>query len=455
MTEKRPAKHLRTKLRQNRFFQALHAFLVILGIRKDRDLLRRIKPAQKIAPTWSDGDDLSKTTGWADMDISYRPPAYNRQRPIKVMFLNSMGGSMSRLSRALMLHENVEANCFINAYFPRRNMTYPHETNVNGVFRHEEWREFMRWAVREYDLIQSTTLPNWPAVAESYDWLTDVMGQRHIWRSTGFVHHYLPREDVLPISVYQNDLQTDDIPSPDKYAGKTFPVRDNHFQTGEHYLFYSSPEKGVYFEGQNTKWLPSIRSSEIFSPGAIRTSDQERVKIFVPIHQRAMFKGLGTVMDILSSMQSDGAPIDIVTPQNVRTFFPEINGFQDMHGNEYGHGAYPIPPYAMPSVLRRVDLVVDQIIMGSYGNTGIEAMMCGKPVLGQKNYDEIRDCPVIDVSEDTLRDRLNDLIENRQNWAALGKAGRSWALAHHTPQKVAKIARQTYEEILQKHSKEV
>ncbi len=424
-------------------------------MKKDRDLLRRIKPAQRIAPTWSDGDDLSKTSGWFNLGTDFPAPAYNRKRPIKVMFLNSMGGSMSRLTRALMLHENVEANCFVNAYYPRRNMTYAHETNVNGVFKNNEWREFMRWAVREYDLIQSTTLPNWPAVAECYDWLSEAIGNRHIWRSTGFVHHYLPREDVLPIAVYQNDLQTDEIPSPTKYKGQTFPIQNNHFLTGDNYLFYSSPEKGVYFEGEHTKWLPSIRSPHLFSPQFVASKPGERVKVFIPLHQRAMFKGLDVVLDILKSMQASGVPLDIVTPYTVRQFFPEINGFQDWNGESYNHGAYPIPPYAMPSVLRKVDLVIDQIIMGSYGNTGIEAMMCGKPVLGQKNYSEIRESPIVDITEDSLQDTLSDLIENRDKWTEIGRAGREWALTHHAPKKVAKMASQTYEEILQASSRDL
>ena len=186
-------------------------------------MLRRISPSQKIAPTWSEGDDLSETTGWHDIEIDLPKITYNKNHKPKVLFLNSMGGSMSRLARALMVHENIEASCYINAYFPRRNMAHPLETNVNGVFTHQEWRDFMAWAVKEHDIVQSTTLPTWPAVAESYDWLTDKLGQRHIWRCTGFVHHYLPREDVLPVDVYKKDLDTDDTPRHQKVFWQDFP----------------------------------------------------------------------------------------------------------------------------------------------------------------------------------------------------------------------------------------
>lgn len=447
---------LKSSLVKNRIAQSLHVFLVVLGLKKDRDLLRRISPSQKIAPTWSEGDDLSETTGWHDMQIDLPKISYKRNLKPKVLFLNSMGGSMSRLARALMVHENIEASCYINAYFPRRNMTHPLETNVNGVFTHQEWRDFMAWAVQEHDIIQSTTLPSWPAVAECYDWLTDILGQRHIWRCTGFVHHYLLREDVLPISVYQQDLNTDDIPGTKKYTGTTFPIKNNSFQLEDNTLFYSSPEKGVYFDGGHKFWLPSIRSPERFHPTP-RISGRnigDSVKIYVPNHSRAMFKGMDDILSTLIELRDSGFNIDIVTPNNVGEYFADINGFKDHFGEESANGAYPIPNHYIPSVLRRVDLVVDQIVMGSYGNTGIEAMLCGKPVIGQKNYDEIKDSPIVNVNKGNLKSKIEALIKSPDQWAAIGKAGRKWAVKHHSPKAVAKIAAAQYDRVLQANSGE-
>jgi len=445
------------KISQSRLMQSIYVFLVVLGLKKDRDLLHRIKPNQKIAPTWSEGDDLSETTGWADIQVDLPKFNYNKNHAPKILFLNSMGGSMSRLARALMIHENIEANCYINAYFPRRNMAHPLETNVNGVFTHQEWRDFMAWAIKEYDIVQSTSLPSWPAVAECHDWLTETLGQRHIWRSTGFVHHYLPREDVLPINVYQKDLNTEDVPGSKQYTGQTFPIENNQFQLGQNTLFYSSPEKGVYFEGEHKYWLPSIRCSERFHLGTDtpKTNISKLVKVYVPNHSRAMFKGMDDILATLVELKNNGRNIEIITPNNVGEFFPDINGFKDHVGTETSNGAYPIPNHYIPSILRRVDLVVDQIVMGSYGNTGIEAMLCGKPVVGQKNYDEIANSPIVNVSHDNLQAELENLLDNPGKWAALGKAGRKWAIEHHSPQAVAKIAAEQYSRILQSSSGEL
>ncbi|MCF6274751.1 MAG: glycosyltransferase [Robiginitomaculum sp.] len=456
-----PAKSLLSRLKtilvKNRLAQSFYVFLVMLGWKKDRDLLRRISPSQKIAPTWSEGDDLSQTTGWRDIQIDLSKVSYNKNLKPKVLFLNSMGGSMSRLAQALMLHENIEASCYINAYFPRRNMANPLETNVNGVFTHDEWRDFMAWAVKEHDIVQSTTLPLWPAVAECYDWLTDILGQRHIWRCTGFVHHYLPREEVLPSAVYRKDLSTDDVPGTKIYSGKTFPIESNRFQLGENTMFYSSPEKGVYFDGAHKHWLPSIRSPERFHPSpetsAKRTGDP--VRIYVPNHSRAMFKGMDEILSTLGALKTGGLNIEIITPNNVGEYFPEINGFKDHFGDNSANGAYPIPNHFIPSVLQRVDLVIDQIVMGSYGNTGIEAMMCGKPVIGQKNYDEIKSSPIINVNAYNLKSKLEQLIDNPADWTTIGEMGRKWAIKHHSPKAVAKVAADVYDRVLQSSSGEL
>ncbi|MGZ0190240.1 MAG: hypothetical protein ACKVH0_19940, partial [Alphaproteobacteria bacterium] len=151
----------------------------------------------------------------------------------RILLLNSMGGSMGRLAKELQVSHGMDVDCFVAAYPPRRNLTFAGEVNVNGVYTHDEWREFMRWAVGHYDIIQSSTLPLSAPVAELYDWLTQVMGERHIWRSTGFVHHYIHREDVVPLDVYKADLNVTKSPGPDQYLIKSMPIVDGRIQIGD------------------------------------------------------------------------------------------------------------------------------------------------------------------------------------------------------------------------------
>lgn len=415
------------------------------------NLAKAAKRAQKSGGAkWAHKDKLNLTSEWHTLKKSVQSPYVLRRRGrINVLFLNSMGGSMSRLSKGLMLHEDIVSDCMINAYFPRRHLVYPHETNVFGVFSHDEWREYMSWAVDHYDIIQTTSLPLWPGVAECYDWLTETLGRRHVWRTTGFVHHYMIREDVITLERYQRDLKTENIPSPDRFACKTFKNDGKSFLIEPQTVFYSSPEKGAYLNGKSKFWLPSIRDHEEFNltPDYKIPSAQQPVKIYVPHHENAVFKGLDTAIKVLEGLKNEGHRIEIITPENATQIWPDLSGFKSSDGSQKST-VYPVPNHMMPRLFSRVDLVIDQIVMGCYGNTGIEAMFSGKPVLGQKVYDEVKDCPVISVTAETLKGEILTLLNDRSSWARIGKAGREYTLSQHSKQAVSKIAADVYRNIL-------
>lgn len=395
------------------------------------------------------GDPLNLTSNWNSVESSGTPFVTMRKKRLKVLFLNSMGGSASRLIKGLMLNENIEADCFIAAYYPRRHLVYPLETNVFNVFTHDEWREFMAWSVHHYDIIQSTTLPLSKAVAECYDWLTEKIGRRHIWRSTGFVHHYLLRDDVLPLEYYQNDLKTNNKPSPDRFTCKTFKIKGKYIYTDPQVLFYSSPEKGAYFKGKDTYWLPSIREPELYYPDENYRAG-EKIKVYVPYHKASVWKGLHFALSALNKIKERGAPIEIITPENAGEYFPDLQLFKNHEGDSLT--AYPIPNRLMPELFRKVDIVVDQLVMGSYGNTGIEAMFSGKVVVGQKKYDDIQNAPIWEVDFNNFESRFEDLLKDRYVWKEYGEAGREYAMKVHTPKAVAKRASEQYLKIVEENA---
>lgn len=385
---------------------------------------------------WVTGDPTMDTTGWDE--VPPQAPAVLRKRDrLRVLLLNSMGGSMSRYGKALMLHENIEADCIIGAYHPRRHLIYPNEANVFGVFSHDDWKEYIAWAVGHYDVIQSTTMPLSPTIAELYDWLTEKLGRRHIWRETGFVHHYLERPDILPLAAYQEMAGTAKRPGPDRYLGKSFRFEADKIYVDPSVMLYSSPEKGAYFSGKDTHWLPSIRDPEqyLYVPDRVKQAS-EPVYVYVPIHGASYWKGLHEVMAVLTRMQAAGAPIQPVTPGTARTIFPDL--FPSIAPPATEGGAYPIPNHLLSALYQRVDLVIDQIVMGCYGNTGIEAMFSGKPVLGQKRFDEVADAPVIPIDAETLESVLLSLLDDRTDWRRIGAESRDYAMRVHSPQAVAR-----------------
>jgi glycosyltransferase involved in cell wall biosynthesis len=94
--------------------------------------------------------------------------------------------------------------------------------------------------------------------------------------------------------------------------------------------------------------------------------------------------------------------------------------------------------------LRRVaeaDVYVDQLVAG-YAFAALEAMALGKVVLSPtagdwtyevfRRYSYLDECPILNVSPETIEAVLADLIGRRQEWPALGRAGRSYCERRHS-----------------------
>jgi len=106
-------------------------------LEKERTRLKHYRQKYPPNAVWTVSDKLFETSDWKPIDVTQAPYILGERNSIKVLLLNSMGGSMSRLSRALSLYHKIESDCIISAFHPRRHMVYPHETNVFGIFSHE------------------------------------------------------------------------------------------------------------------------------------------------------------------------------------------------------------------------------------------------------------------------------------------------------------------------------
>jgi len=386
------------------------------------------------------GSDLRKT--------SYPPvespvPYVNRHKQPKVLLLNSMGGSMGRYAASLQVHEGFTVDCIVGSFSPRPQMIAPHETNVFGVFNDGEWINFLKSSFAKYDFIQSTTFPLHKGIADCYKWINDSIGERHLWRATGFVHHFIERPDVLPVEEYSKYIKNPRGPGSHNYMCEDcFPIVNDCIDVGNFTALYSSPEKGVYLKGDNVRWLPGIRDENIFKPEEGKTFKSKNPLIYVPYHKNAVWKGLDVVIRELEALQAKGLKFQIVTSSNASKFFPDLATDSSQRKN-----AYPILPHNMPKLLARVDAVIDQIIMGSYGNTGLEAMLSGVPVVGQKKYPEISEAPICDVTPENFSDKFAEFLQNQNQWKKWGEQGREYAINHHSPQAVARTGRAIYEEL--------
>lgn len=96
------------------------------------------------------------------------------------------------------------------------------------------------------------------------------------------------------------------------------------------------------------------------------------------------------------------------------------------------------------------DLVADQFIGGAYGYTALEAMARGKPVMTYVRAPElveaVEECPLINVTPDTLEKTLLWCLENRDKLVAIGAQGTAYVSRWHSIDAVAIRFGRMYEE---------
>lgn len=99
-------------------------------------------------------------------------------------------------------------------------------------------------------------------------------------------------------------------------------------------------------------------------------------------------------------------------------------------------------------VYAKADLVIDQILCGSYGLFAIEAMAMGKPVITwisefmEGKYPKT--LPIISANPENIEAKLEYLINNREQLSELGRQGREYVEEYHDKDKIAKQLLEIY-----------
>lgn len=137
------------------------------------------------------------------------------------------------------------------------------------------------------------------------------------------------------------------------------------------------------------------------------------------------FKGSRYLEDTIERLRSQGHEIEYVKVQGV-------------------------PNAEVIRLFGDADIVADQFIGGAYGYTALEAMARGKPVLtyvrGAELIEAPEDCPLINVTPDTLEATLLWCVTHRDKLAAIGAQGRAYVERWHSISAVASRFGQMYEE---------
>lgn len=160
-----------------------------------------------------------------------------------------------------------------------------------------------------------------------------------------------------------------------------------------------------YFE--NVQFIPPMIDLKIYKPSFVKNKD-DRIKIIhAPVS--ANIKGTKHIIKAINSLQ-----------ENSNIDFKIIQGIS----NDEAIRLY-----------RDADIIIDQLLMGSYGQLAIEAMSLGKPVIcyisdfmKEKYPSEL---PIISANPDNIKERLEYLIKNRDMLYDIGVKGRMYIEKYH------------------------
>ncbi len=101
-------------------------------------------------------------------------------------------------------------------------------------------------------------------------------------------------------------------------------------------------------------------------------------------------------------------------------------------------------------IYRSADIIVDQLLIGTYGFFAVECMAMGKPVLCFIR-DEIKEhkpeIPILSTNPDNVYDNIKLLLDNPMMREELGDKGRKYVEGHHDSKKIAKQMIELYENI--------
>ncbi|WP_078575946.1 glycosyltransferase family protein [Salipaludibacillus agaradhaerens] len=86
-------------------------------------------------------------------------------------------------------------------------------------------------------------------------------------------------------------------------------------------------------------------------------------------------------------------------------------------------------------IYEKADIIIDQLHIGSYGLFSIEGMAMGKPVICyisdymlEKYPPEL---PIISANPDTIRDKIEELLKNKDALPEIGLKSREYAIKYH------------------------
>lgn len=110
-----------------------------------------------------------------------------------------------------------------------------------------------------------------------------------------------------------------------------------------------------------------------------------------------------------------------------------------------------VPHEEALTIYRKADIIIDQLLIGSFGVFSLEAMALGKPVICFIREDLVNkyphDLPIINSNPDTIYSTLKSLLSNSKDIYQLGVKGRNYVEKYHNSRVIAEQLKNIYLEL--------
>lgn len=172
-------------------------------------------------------------------------------------------------------------------------------------------------------------------------------------------------------------------------------------------LFVSTPD--MLFDLPEATWVPVCTEISAWEcDHEVLRTDRPRV-LFIPSQRNPPVKGTRYVDPVLSSLHEQGV-IEYIAPSGV-------------------------PHSQMIDLVKSVDVVVDQLLFGSYGVAAVEAMAAGKVVIGNistlRTRDDIELPGILDATPKNLKEIVTSLKDRADELNQLAEQNRAFVRRWH------------------------
>ncbi len=172
-------------------------------------------------------------------------------------------------------------------------------------------------------------------------------------------------------------------------------------------VFYSTPE--LAFDLPDGRWLPVVVDIDAWTCEAPLLERPRPRVVHVPSQRSPAIKGTQYIVPVLQRLHDEGV-IEFIAPSR-------------------------IPHHEMRELVKTSDIVVDQLLFGSYGAAAVEAMAAGRVTVGRMSP-EVRELMpespwMLEATPETLREVIRSVPDRRQELRDHAEVNRQFVRRWH------------------------